>query len=619
MFIKLMDLFAGLSNKSKFIVLILIDALILLLSIYIAISVRVGYFFYTSDVKYIFISIIAPFICIPIFYKAGLYSNVIRYINFNFILKIFIAIMLYCLFWGFIVLIIRPDSFPRSVIIINIFISLTLITNIRVLAKVFFDFNLNYLKTIKRNIIIYGINSEGIALFESIKNNKSFRVISFIDESSEFQNRYIYNIKVRSLEEIKDLNRKNKINDVFITKFIKSKNELNALSKICDQNNISIKTKTQDEWNNFVAKDTNINAFEKIEPSEFLKRNVVESDYFLLSKNISDKTVLITGAGGSIGSEITSQTLDLNPSSIILLEQNEYALFKIKEKLNKYNKNKIQIHSILGSTTNKKLIEEIMQKYNPFIIFHTAAYKHVGLVESNKIESFYNNVIGTYVLINACQNLKIKNFVNISTDKAVLPTTFMGVTKRISEMLIQVLSQQNSFTKFSIVRFGNVIGSSGSVIPIFQKQIKDGGPVTVTDPEVKRYFMSITEAAQLVMQSSSLGRNGNIFLLDMGKPIKIYELAKSMIKNYNNNNNYLNNKIDIIFTGLSQIEKLNEDLYYSSNKKESQHPKIFIDEENLKISPNFLDDFLYIYSNYSKISLNEIYHFLSKHINSFKR
>ena len=619
MFTKLMDLFSGLSNKSKLIVLIFIDALILLLSLYIAISVRLGYFFYTTDVKYIFISVIAPFICIPIFYKAGLYSNVIRYINFNFILKIFIAIMLYCLFWGFLVLIIRPDSFPRSVIIINIFISLTLITNIRVLAKVFFDYNLNYLKTITRNIIIYGINSEGIALFESIKNNKSFRVISFIDESSEFQNRYIYNIKVRSLKQIKDLNIKNKIHDVFITKFIKSKNELNSLSKICDQNNILIKTKTHDEWNNFVAQNTNINSFVKTEPSEFLKRNVVESNYLLLSENISNKTVLITGAGGSIGSEITSQTLDLNPSNIILLEQNEYALFKIKEKLNKYNKNKIPIHSILGSTTNKQFIENVLKKYNPFIIFHTAAYKHVGLVESNKVESFYNNVVGTYVLIKACQKLKIKNFVNISTDKAVQPTTFMGATKRISEMLIQILAQQNTYTKFSIVRFGNVIGSSGSVIPIFQKQIEEGGPVTVTDPKVKRYFMSISEAAQLVMQSSSLGKNGDIFLLDMGKPIGIYNLAKTMIDNYNKNNNYNINKIEIIFTGLSKTEKLKEDLYYSSNKKPTQHPKIFIDEENSEINPYFLDDFLKIYVNYNKVSLNEVLNFFSKHLESFKQ
>lgn len=614
MFNKLMNNFASLSNINKLLILIFIDTIILWFSLYLSISVRVGYFFYLYDARYLTIAIISPLICIPIFFKIGLYSNVIRYINFNFIIKIFLAIFLYSLVWGAITLIINPISFPRSVIIINMFISLTLITNTRVLAKLFFDFNLNYLKAISKNIIIYGINHEGISLFESIKNNKAYRVVSFIDESKEFQNRYIYNLKVRSIRKILNLNSKFKIHEIYITKKIRSKEERNLLSKICDDQKIFIKTKTNNEWNNLNYKNTSINLFEKIEPSEFLKRKIVESDNVLLSKNIFGKIVLITGGGGSIGSEIVSQLVDLEPSQIIIFEQNEFALFKVGERLKKFNKKNISVISILGSTTNKNLVEATFKKYNPFIVFHTAAYKHVSIVENNVIESFYNNVFGTHILTEACLKFKIKNFVNISTDKAVLPSTFMGSTKRISEMLIQVACKSNSFTKYSIVRFGNVVGSSGSVIPIFRKQIKAGGPLTVTHPEVTRYFMSISEAAQLVMQSSSLGKNGDIFILDMGKPIKIYELAKKMIEDEAEKYNHNKDQIKIIFTGLPEYEKINEDLYYNLNKKVSQHPKIYIDQQNSKIHPDFYSDFLKLIKNYNTLLPEDLNSFIIKYI-----
>ena len=615
---QLIDKFANLSNYPKLTILIIIDSLIILIAFYISISVRTGYIFYSYDLKYFFLAGIAPIICIIIFYKTGLYSNVIRYINFNVILKIFFGIFLYSIIWGMLALLIRPDGFPRSVIIINMFISLTLITNIRVLAKIFFDYSLNYIKTKNKNIIIYGINSDGISLFDSIKNDKSFKVLSFIDDAPEFKNRYIYNVKVRPLKDLEVILYKNKVHDIYITKQIKSKNELFSLSKMCDENNILIKTKKQDEWISIAPNGSDINLFEKIDPIDFLKRKIVESNNELITRNITNKVVLITGAGGSIGSEIASQSLDLNPSKIILFEQNEYALFKIKEKLHKYNKNKIPIYSILGSTFNNRLLEELFNQHNPYIIFHTAAYKHVGLVEDNIIESFYNNVVGTYRLIDVCQKYNIKNFVNISTDKAVLPTTFMGATKRICEMLIQIFSKKYDNTKFSIVRFGNVIGSSGSVIPIFQKQISEGGPVTVTDPEVKRYFMSISEAAQLVMQSSSLGQNGDIFLLDMGKSIKIYDLAKNMIDEYYKKNKSIENQIEIKFTGLPKHEKIDEDLYYGLNKKNTLHPKIFIDEQSSVIKLNFLYEFEKILNNYEKISTREICLFISRHIETYK-
>ncbi len=618
MLTKILDNFTKLPNNIKIFFLILIDTFILISSLYISISARLGYFFSSFDIKYIFVTIISPLICLPIFYRAGLYSNVIRYINFNFVIKIFIAILIYSTIWGLISLLIRPESFPRSVILINLFVTLTLITNFRVIAKLFIDYNQFYQKTKKTNVLIYGANVQAISLYETIKNYKSINVISFIDNSPEFKNRYIYNLKVIPTEKIaKKINNEN-IDEIYIAKNINSKIERDLITNICDKNNILIKTRTEDLLTSQKYNNNDLNLFEKIEPSDFLKRDIVESYNSLITKNISSKIVLITGAGGSIGSEIAFQSLSLAPSKLILYEQNEYALFKIYNKLKTLNKNNIEILCVLGSISSKFLVHKILKKEKPHIIFHTAAYKHVSFVQQNIQESFINNVFGTSILVDECIKNNINHFVNISTDKAVNPSNFMGATKRLSEMLIQSISKKADNTKFSIVRFGNVIGSSGSVVPIFKKQIKEKGPVTVSHPEVKRYFMSISEAAQLVMQSSSLGKNGDIFILEMGRPVSIYELAKQMIAEDAQKNHYDKNEIKIIFTGLPKYEKINEDLYYNSKRKESLHPKIYIDSEKFDFQNQFLKDFDNLVKDISLINENRIMEFTYKYTASLK-
>ena len=314
MLTKILDNFTKLPNNIK-IFLILIDTFILISSLYISISARLGYFFSSFDIKYLFVTIISPLICLPIFYRAGLYSNVIRYINFNFVIKIFIAILIYSTIWGLISLLIRPESFPRSVILINLFVTLTLITNFRVIAKLFIDYNQFYQKTKKTNVLIYGANVQAISLYETIKNYKSINVISFIDNSPEFKNRYIYNLKVIPTEKIvKKINNEN-IDEIYIAQNINSKIERDLITSICDKNNILIKTRTEDLLTSNKYNHNDLKLFEKIEPSDFLKRDIVESYNSLITKNISSKIVLITGAGGSIGSEIAFQSLSLAPQN----------------------------------------------------------------------------------------------------------------------------------------------------------------------------------------------------------------------------------------------------------------------------------------------------------------
>ena len=297
----------------------------------------------------------------------------------------------------------------------------------------------------------------------------------------------------------------------------------------------------------------------------------------LLKKNIKDKNILITGAGGSIGSELCRQIINLKPKKIILFDHSEFNLYTIDHELNLLQLNNCEIIAILSNVTNMNMIESVISKNNIHTIYHAAAYKHVPMVEKNIVEGVFNNVVGTYNLALCANNYGVENMVLISTDKAVRPTNVMGASKRFSELILQALNSENSKTCFSMVRFGNVLDSAGSVVPLFRKQIKEGGPVTVTHPNVTRYFMSIPEAVQLVLQAGAMAKGGDVFVLDMGEPVKILDLAYRMI--------YLSGlspvtsensegDIKIVFTGLRQGEKLYEELLIGNDVIQSKHPQI---------------------------------------------
>ena len=308
-----------------------------------------------------------------------------------------------------------------------------------------------------------------------------------------------------------------------------------------------------------------------------------------MKKNNFEKTILVTGAGGSIGSELCRQIINQKPNKILLIEISEYALYSIHQELNEVKPSETELVPLIGSVQDTQRMREIISIFKPFIIYHAAAYKHVPIVEHNLIEGLKNNFIGTYELANLALENNVSNFVFISTDKAVRPTNIMGVTKRLSELSLQALNDKNlnlskgsQKTKFSIVRFGNVLESSGSVIPKFREQIKNGGPITLTHKDITRYFMTITEASQLVIQAGAMAKGGDVFVLDMGNPIKIYDLAKKMIELSGlkvKNSSDKKGGIEIKITGLRPGEKLFEELLLSENPSKTKHPKIFRSEE----------------------------------------
>ena len=361
--------------------------------------------------------------------------------------------------------------------------------------------------------------------------------------------------------------------------------------------------------------DASITDLFSLDVDDLLGREEVESSTYLMKKNITGKVVCISGAGGSIGSELCLQSIDLNPEKILLIESSEYALYlittKLNELINKLGLKDIEIVPLLANVQDEKRINNIISIWKPFIIFHAAAYKHVPIVEHNLVEGIKNNSIGTFEFAKIAINNNVPNFVFISTDKAVRPTNIMGATKRLAEISLQSIFynhikdvKQNKFTKISMVRFGNVLESSGSVIPRFREQIKKGGPITLTDTNITRYFMTIKEAAQLVIQSSSMARGGEVFLLDMGKPVKIYDLAMKMIElsGYSaKGESNPNGDIEIKVTGLRPGEKLYEELLLSGNPCATKHSKIFRSKEpfiNLsELEPKLNDLKIYLKNN----------------------
>ena len=383
-------------------------------------------------------------------------------------------------------------------------------------------------------------------------------------------------------EKLRKLVQRNKVDEVLIAMPSVSKHSLRSLLKEIEE--YSIKVRILPGLAELAQGKVLVSELKEVDVGDLLGRYEVEANQELLDRNIKDKTVLITGAGGSIGSEIARQVARNEPKNTIILDANEFALYEVKNELESILSND-SLQSIIASVTNKKRITEICKVFTVDTIYHSAAYKHVPLVEENPFEGVFNNIIGTKNCLEAAIDSGVETFVLISTDKAVRPTNIMGATKRFAEMILQSYSDDNNLnntTKMTMVRFGNVLGSSGSAIPLFQRQIEEGGPVTVTDPEVTRYFMSIPEAAELVIQAGAMGEGGDVFVLDMGESVRILDLAKRLITLSGfevKDEAHPNGDIEIIFTGLRPGEKLYEELLIGDNVSVTDHKQILRAEE----------------------------------------
>ena len=460
----------------------------------------------------------------------------------------------------------------------------------RLLASGILNYDKHYMAT-GAPCAIYGAGDAGVQLSEILQRGQVHSPLVFIDDNSNMHGMYVKGLPVINFNDFKRTYTVLEIKTVFIATPNASQRQIQAIFKrLADA---AVKVFTADNLSKFTNKNQQRPQYRRLEIEDLLGRSTIAPVPKLMAANIRGKEVLITGAGGSIGSELCRQALSQSPTKILLFESSEFALYKIKQELldlkNQKHQN-VEVLPILGSVQDHQIINEVLEAFNVFSIYHAAAYKHVPIVEMNIVEAVKNNVLGTLTLARAASKYNVSNFTLISTDKAVRPANFMGATKRIAEMICQALEQVSPNTKFSIVRFGNVFGSSGSVVPAFHRQILAGGPITVTHPKVVRFFMSISEAAQLVIQSSALAKGGEVFTLDMGEPVKILDVAKLMARLYNltpvmspqsiTDGETSGDTIDIQITGLRPGEKLYEELSINGKLEKTIHPKINATLEN---------------------------------------
>ncbi len=585
---KLIYYLIGNSKGNKF-YLILIDCLILTFSYFssLIISFSKNYYLENFTEKELFTLIsLNLFISLIFYILTNHYNSLTRFTNSKILIKISLRNIFLSIVLSISIFILNGIKFNFLNLIYFWYISTTLMFYFRYAIKFFL-----WITTIKENsnkskIAIYGAGYAANMLASILYMDKSNKIVCFFDDNAKLWGRTLFDKKIYSPEEI--IRFRGKIDYIVLAIMsIDKKQKLSIERKIKDLDIPLIKLPSLHDLKKFGGINNNSD-ITNYELEKYL-RNERGSSYEnekIVKEKINQNVIFITGGGGSIGSELVKQVINLSPKSLIILESNEYALYKITQELKENKFTDIEVISILGDATNKNLIKGIFSKYTVNIIYHAAAYKHVSLVEENPLSGIENNVYSTKVLCEEAFQAEVDSFTFISTDKAVRPTNVMGASKRLGEQIVQGYAElakiNNLKSKFSLVRFGNVIGSSGSVIPLFKKQIERGGPITITHKDVIRYFMTIKEAVHLVLYSSALSKGGEIFLLDMGKPIKVLTLAKRLIEISGLTiKDKINPKgdISIEFIGLREGEKLYEELLISGKPQTTDHPLIFKAQE----------------------------------------
>ncbi|WP_296059188.1 nucleoside-diphosphate sugar epimerase/dehydratase [uncultured Amphritea sp.] len=531
--------------------------------------------------------LLAPVIAIPIFIRLGLYRAVIRYIGYQAQWTVIKAVTLALLFWSLATYLLALELYtPRSVFFIFWLVSILVIGGSRMAARwiILKEFPGGDHKARDRveRVLIYGAGSAGRQLATALAGSTEFVAVAFVDDDKSLHGMDINGIRVYGSTDIVAIVERFDVDSVLLA--IPSISRMKRKAIVDSLSRFNLRVLTLPSLSDIAGGKISISDVREVDIADLLGREEVQPDKALLDACILNQTVLVTGAGGSIGSELCRQILKQNPRRLVLFEQSEFALYSIERELSKLADGKVAIIPILGSVLDSAHLAKVMTQYAVDTVYHAAAYKHVPLVESNMIAGVRNNLIGTWNTAEAAIKCRVKNFVLISTDKAVRPTNVMGASKRFAELVLQALSkrEQASGIRFAMVRFGNVLGSSGSVIPLFRQQIAEGGPVTVTDPEITRYFMTIPEASSLVIQAGSMGCSGDVFVLDMGTPVKIKNLARQMINLTGlsvKDESEPDGDIEIIYTGLRDGEKLYEELLIGDNVQQTDHPMIMRAEE----------------------------------------
>ena len=583
----------GLSRINKQLVMLFADSVALVLILLASFSIRLGYWYYPeSDLVWVIFG--APVVASIIFVRFGLYRAVIRYIGFKALWAIVQAVSLYALVWGAIGFMVATDGIPRSVILINWVLSLLAIGGVRIFARALLSENTNFKFLMfnfelngksqgdKKRVLVYGAGDAGVQLVSALSHSSEYNPVGFVDDLKELQGNQITGLNVYSIDAIEGVISKLRVDEVLIA--MPSASRTKRLDIINILESYPVLVRMLPGVAELAEGKVSIGDLREVSIKDLLGRDTVVPNKELLSKNITNKVVVVTGAGGSIGSELCRQIVFLKPKALILYEMSELALYTIEKELSNIGMHSMDLYPILGSVNNKTRLTNVFKRFGVDTVYHAAAYKHVPMVEFNNTEGVDNNIFGTLNCAQAAIDTGVKTFVLISTDKAVRPTNTMGATKRSAELVLQALSAKQSDTKFTMVRFGNVLGSSGSVIPLFKQQIKVGGPVTVTDVNMVRYFMTIPEAVELVIQAGAMGTGGDVFVLDMGKPVRIDDLAKKMIRLSGlevKDESNPDGDIEIKYTGLRPGEKLYEELLIGDNVSETDNPLIMRAQEEM--------------------------------------
>ncbi len=572
-------------NKRK-ILFVIGDFILLYIAIYAAVLLRFDADIppgYMNNIKNLFI--LACLVNIPMFYLFGLYSRLWVYASIEELIQLFLATVAGMLA-EYIGSIILNIDMPRSVYIISWFITFILVGGLRFSYRLFKKLKgLKHRLNPKKRIMVVGAGDAGSMLIKEIKSSKKSiydPVVAIDDDVSKHGTKINGVLIVGGRDKIVSTAHELYIDEILIALPSIPKKEVSSIVKICKQT--PCKLKVLPGVYNIVNGEVGIKEIRDVNIEDLLARDKIDLNTEEIAQYLKDEVILVTGGGGSIGSEICRQVLKYDPKMLLIFDIYENNAYELHNELLSIYDNKDNIRVIIGSIRDEKRLEQVFVQYKPTVVFHAAAHKHVPLMEENPLEAIKNNVFGTLNVVQCAHQYNSKKFVLISTDKAVNPTNIMGATKRIAEMLIQYMDQRSD-TVYTAVRFGNVLGSNGSVIPLFQKQIQNGGPVTVTHHEITRFFMTIPEASSLVIQAGAMAASGEIFVLDMGEPIKIADLVKSLIEMYGLEPGV---DIEVKYTGLRPGEKLYEELLMTEDGVVvTKNDKILI-EKNSKVDFDLL-------------------------------
>jgi FlaA1/EpsC-like NDP-sugar epimerase len=566
-------------RAAKRLAVITLDLVLALVATWAAYALRLDNTYYPVGSQW-WVYGVAPLLVIPVFIRFGLYRAIFRYTGQAALVATGKAVALYAVLLSTVLLWAEWPGVPRSLGLLQPIVFLLLVGGSRAFAR----FWLAELSAERQGrLLIFGAGAAGAQTAAALGMTRQYTLVGFLDDDSRKDGRSINGVAVSKSEKLLQLVREERVTDILLAMPNATRERRNQI--IESLQGLPVHVRTLPSMADLASGKVTVQDIHELDVEDLLGREPVPPNAALLAQDLAGQVVLVSGAGGSIGGELTRQIVLQQPRQLLLLEHSEFGLYAIHQELVaicKAQQLSVQLVPLLGSVSNPDRLAAICNTYRPATVYHAAAYKHVPMVEDNPGEGVRNNVFGTLNMAQAAVASGARRFVLISTDKAVRPTNVMGATKRVAELVLQALAQEHPGTCFSMVRFGNVLGSSGSVVPLFRKQLAAGGPLTVTHEEVTRYFMTIPEAAQLVLQAGAMGQGGDVFVLDMGQPVKIMDLARRMVQLSGlsvRDAAHPSGDIEIAVTGLRVGEKLYEELLIGDNPEPTAHPRIMTAHE----------------------------------------